>query len=208
MLSDCNCVQEEDSESDEEAQALEALLGLQAGAGDFGTDQIPVSRVKSEEPHSRTPRSVVHHSSARPTQKRKLQDADDRDWAPSKDPTSTRSSISAPKAVKASTSSAPVTAPGILMPPASNVGLGMGLGAFAGPFPGGINGASYLQPGSLPAVQATSAPQGATWPPTAPFPGEPPPSLWGGAKAGLYHASRAYGCHRIAEQAYIAVHAI
>lgn len=200
MLNDCCCVQDEDSESDEEAQALEALLGLQAGAGDFGSDQGPVPRVKSEEPPSRTPRSAAHHSSARPTQKRKLQDADDRDWAPSKEPASIRSSISAPKAVKARTSSAPVTAPGILMPPASNVGLGMGLGAFAGPFPGGMIGANYGQPGPMPAAQATSAAQGAIWPPAAPFLGEPPSSLAAPAPR-LAHIvpSRAYDCLRIAE---------
>ena len=198
LLNDCCCVQDEESESDEEAQALEALLGLQAGAGDFGSDQGPVPRMKSEEPPSRMPRSAAHHSSAKPTQKRKLQNADDRDWAPSKEPASIRSSISAPKAVKASTSSAPVTAPGILMPPASNVGLGMGLGAFAGPFPGGIIGANYSHPGPMPAAQATSAAQGAIWPPAAPFLGEPPSSLPAAApRLGQALPNRAYGWLRI-----------
>ena len=138
--------------------------------------------MKIEEP-SKPVRNMGHNISARPaegrTQRERRQrssprDDDDRDWAPSKEPSAARTSITAPKAVKASTNSTPVGTVSMQVPPASNVGLGTGLGAFAGPFPGGINGSFFGPAGPQPTPpQASSAAQGGVWPPPAPFLGEP-----------------------------------
>lgn len=145
---------------------------------DILTDQGLAARVKHEEPVK--PYMAVHASSVkrhegriqRERRQKPSRDDDDRDWAPSKEPAIVRSSIATPKAVKANTSMSPASQPGVQNPPASNVGLGMGLGAFAGPFPGGVNGSFYGQPGAIAAAQAASAAQGGAWPPPAPFLGE------------------------------------
>lgn len=146
---------------------------------DFAGDQGLVARVKVEEP-SKSAKQAVHISSGRHhegriqrRQRSSPRDDDDRDWAPSKEPTMVRSSIAAPKAVKPSTSNSPTGPASMPVPPASKVGLGTGLGAFAGPFPGGIKGSYYAQAGPASAPQATSPAQGGVWPPPAPFLGEP-----------------------------------
>ena len=179
----CGGMQEDCEEDDQEQEALEALFSLAGGVPDFvAGGQGPAPRVKIEE-LSKPVRHVAHSNSARPAegrtqrerrQRSSLRDDDDRDWAPSKEPSAARVSITAPKAVKASTSSTPAGTVSMQVPPASNVGLGTGLGAFAGPFPGSINGSFFGPAGpQATAPQATSASQGGVWPPPAPFLGKP-----------------------------------
>ena len=178
----CVGMQEEFEEDDQEQEALEALFSLAGGVPDFAAgDHGPAPRVKIEEP-SKPVRAMGHNSSVRPAegknqrerrQRSSPRDDDDRDWAPSKEPSAARASITAPKAVKANNSSTPAGPVSMQVPPASNVGLGTGLGAFAGPFPGGVNG-SFFDPAGPQATapQATAASQGGVWPPPAPFLGE------------------------------------
>lgn len=178
----CVVMQEESEEDDQEQEALEALFSLAGGVPDFvAGGHGPAPRVKIEEP-SKPFRAMGHNSSARPaegrTQRERRQrssprDDDDRDWAPSKEPSAARASITAPKAVKANNSITPAGTVSMQVPPASKVGLGTGLGAFAGPFPGTINSSFFAPAGPQAAApQAASASQGGVWPPPATFPGE------------------------------------
>ena len=94
-------------------------------------------------------------------------------WASQGEGEGVRNGIATPKAVKAATSSASagpsLSLPGLQAGPGPHINLGMGLGAFAGTFPNGLNGA-YYPGGAAAAAQAAAAQaQGALWPPS--FPG-------------------------------------
>lgn len=179
----CLHVQIATAESEQEQEVAEALFNLASGGnGSSYPSEEPAPRIKAEEPVQRH-RSTYHGSSrgsGRGHGDRRKQGLprvyeDARQWA-GNDGEAGHSSIAAPKAVKAMNTTSPAipSVPLAGLPTAANIGLGMGLGAFAGTFPNGLNGAYYPPnaANAAAAVQAAAAAQahGALWPPS--FPGK------------------------------------
>jgi hypothetical protein len=171
------------AESEQEQEVAEALFNLASGGNGSGyPSDVQAPRVKAEEPAQMYRASYQGSSRGRgrghDRRKQGLPRAyeDARQWAEN-DSGAGRNGIATPKAVKALNTSSPAvpSVPLAGLPSAANLGIGMGLGAFAGTFPNGLNGA-YFGPNAAntaAAVQAAAAAQahGTMWPPS--FPGRP-----------------------------------